>query len=414
MGVERHAMRHLFLAPLGAAFGEALHGIRIARQLVATGHEVVFLAPAAMHTLIDDAPVQFGRIDLALPRLDQQIGSLLRRMKCGSLVLVDAAAVGKVARAFRLDTRAFTHPDVPVIALDCWNLPAHPVTWEYGAHVTEALAPEFHQIERRLVPVPIASPEVKGGFMAMPPIAPTSVADRHQLRAELGLGDRDRLILWPSSSWQSAESHTDPALARLAAALPALILPRLDQLGPRVHVVHVGPVAFAGAEQLAPRYRFLSQVAPRRFEQLVAAADLVIGFNSIATSLATAIAVRTPILVGTTTLRADTMLEVEHALGARLTPAVRAAIAPNLPVAPILAWPLRLGAVLSPMLADNPLVGAIGRVDPFEEAAYLDACRELLFDAAAADAARQRQDDYHRRVLALPAGHEQLLSLAGA
>ena len=248
----------------------------------------------------------------------------------------------------------------------------------------------------------------------MPPIAPASVADRHQLRAELGLGDDDRLILWPSSSWQSAESHTDPALARLAAALPALILPRLDQLGPRVHVVHVGPVAFAAAEQLAPRYRFLSQVPPRRFEQLVAAADLVIGFNSIATSLATAIAVRTPLLVGTTTLRADTMLDVEDALGARLTPAVRAAIAPNLPLAPILAWPLRLGAVLSPMLADNPLVGAIGRVDPFEEAAYLDACRELLFDAAAADAARQRQDDYHRRVLALPAGHEQLLSLAGA
>jgi len=414
MVIERHEMRHLFLAPLGSAFGEALHGIRIARQLVAAGHEVVFLAPAAMHTLIDDAPVQFGRIDLALPHLDQQLGSTLRRMRCGSLVLVDLAAVAKIARAFRLDARAFTHPDVPVIALDCWNLPAQPVTWDYGAHATEILPAEFHQLERRLVPVPIAPLEVKGGFMAMPPIAPVSAHARHQLRAELGIGEDDRLILWPSASWQSAESHTEPALARLAAALPALILPRLDLLGSRVHVVHVGPLAFAGAEQLAPRYRFLSQVAPRRFEQLVAAADLVIGFNSIATSLATAIAVRTPILVGTTTLRADTLGEAEAALGDRLTPAVRAAIAPNLPLAPILAWPLRLGAVLSPTLADNPLSAAIGRVDPFDEAAYLDACRELLFAPAAADAARQRQDDYHRRVLALPAGHEQLMSLVGA
>lgn len=404
----------MFLAPLRSAFGETLHGIRIARQLIATGDEVVLLAPAAIRTLIDDARVTFGRIDQGLPTLDKQIGGLIRRMKCSSLVLVDAGAVAWIVRALGLASRAFTHPDVPVVALDCWNLPPEPNVWEYSEQTQEALPAEFHQIARRLIPVPIARPEIAGGFTAMPELAGLATEEHDHIRAELGVGTGDRLIVWPSASWQSADLHSDPGLVRLAAALPALILPRLARLGPRVHIMHVGPIAFPGAAQLAPRYRFLSQVAPRKFEQLVGAADLLIGFNSSATSIATAIATRTPILVGTTTLSAADMSKVEHVLGDRLTPDVRSLIAANLPIAPIHAWPLRLGAVFAPLLANNPLEDALCRVDPFDDGAYVEACRALLFDPAVADALRDRQDAYHRRVRALPAGHEQLRSLLAA
>ena len=407
-------MRHMFLAPLRSAFGETLHGIRIARQLIEIGDEVVLLAPAAIRTLIDDARVTFGRIDQGLPNLDKQIGGLIRRMKCSSLVLVDAAAVAWIVRALGLESRPFTHPDVPVVALDCWNLPTEPNAWEYSAQTVEALPPEFHQIERRLIPVPIATPDVAGGFTAMPEIAALATEQRAHVRAELGIGASDRLILWPTASWQSADLHTDPGLVRLAAALPALILPRLDRLGSRVHIVHVGPTAFPDAAQLAPRYRFLSHLAPRKFEQLVGAADLLLGFNSSATSIATAIATRTPILLGTTTLRAADMSEVERALGDVMTPEVRSVIAANLPIAPICAWPLRLGAVFARLFANNPLEDAICRADPFDEGAYVEACRALLFDTAVADALRDRQDAYQRRVSALPAGHEQLRSLIGA
>src|SRR5262245_57373942 len=126
-------MRHLFLAPLGSAFGEVLQGIRLATGLVRLGHEVVFLAPAKLHTLIDAAPVRFGRIDMALPHLDQQLPGLLQRLGCDTLVLVDAAAVGKVALALGLDPAAFVRAEVPTIALDCWNLPEIPQRWDYGS-----------------------------------------------------------------------------------------------------------------------------------------------------------------------------------------------------------------------------------------------------------------------------------------
>ncbi len=368
-------MRYLFLSPIPSAYGEALHGIRIARELVAAGHEVVVLAPAAMKTLIADAPVTFGRIDAALPTLDQELPALSRRMRCDRLVLVDAAAVGTVVRALRLDVRAFTHPEVPVIALDCWDLPPAPQPWVYG-DVREVLAPEIHAIERRLVPVPIVRPDVAGGFDALPRIA---TSDRAQTRHELGVGDDERLILWPTAGWQHASNHTEATLARHASELPARVLPRLASLGPRVRIVHVGPEPFANAP---PCYQHVSQLAPARFEALVAAADLLVSFNAIASSIGTALVASTPVLLGTS--------------------------------AAMYAWPLDLSAILAPMLVDNPITDTLARVDLADERAYVEACRTLLFDDAAADAMRSRQAAYVARVRQLPRGAARVLELSRA
>jgi hypothetical protein len=363
-------------------------------------------APGAAGTQIT-----FGRIDRALPRLDEELPGVIRRLGVASLVLVDAAAVGKTVNALGLEPGAFTRAQVPVLALDCWDLPKTPWVWDYGSH-TEILHPEFHGLERRLVPVPIGRPDVAGGYSAVPQLAPLPTAARRDLRADLGLGDADRLVLWPTAPWQHGESHAHPFLAELARALPRLVLPRLEKLGARVKVLHVGPMRFADAA--SPAYHHISQVEPARFERLVAAADLLLGFNAIATSLATALAARTPILLGTSTLVATTIADADEALGARQTPAVRAFIAAALalgPLRPLRAWPLSLDGVLGPALADNPFYSAVRVVDALDEAAFVDACRELLFDEAARAALRGRQEAYADRVHPLPSGPERFLSL---
>ena len=364
-------MRHLFLAPLASAYGEALHGARIARALCAAGDEVVFVAPAAMHALVQP-PVLFGRVDLALPKLDSELRDLLARMRCDSLVLVDAAAVGKVCRAFGLDVQAFVAPGVPVAALDCWDLPAEPVAWEYGEQ-TELLAPEFHALPR-CVPVPIARPDAAGAFCALPTLGDRETG-RDAMRAELGLGPADQLVVWPTASWQHAANHRDATLARRCDELPARVLPRIAALGPRVHLVHVGPLPFANAP---PRYRHVAQLPPARYEALIAAADLLLCFNAAATSLATAIAASTPVVL---------------AVGARQ-----------------FAWPLALDRVLAPVLANNPLLGAVRHVDVADDLAFSAACRELL---AHPGMLRDAQASYARTVRALPAGAEQLGALLG-
>src|SRR5262249_34818146 len=160
-------MRLLFLAPLGSAFGEALQGVRLAAGLREAGHDVVFLAPAKLHSLVEGVAVTFGRIDMALAHLDQELPRVIRRLGCDALVLVDAGAVGKVVRALGLDAAAFTRAEVPTIALDCWNLPEIPSAWDYGAH-SETLGREFHRLRRRLLPVPFAPPDADGGYAALP------------------------------------------------------------------------------------------------------------------------------------------------------------------------------------------------------------------------------------------------------
>src|SRR5262249_60383902 len=137
--------RPVFLPRLGSASGDELPGVGPAPGLREAGHDVVSLAPAQLHSLVEGVAVTFGRIDMALAHLDQELPRVIRRLGCDALVLVDAAAVGKVVRALGLDAAAFTRAEVPTIALDCWNLPEIPSAWDYGAH-SETLGPEFHRL----------------------------------------------------------------------------------------------------------------------------------------------------------------------------------------------------------------------------------------------------------------------------
>jgi hypothetical protein len=364
-------MRHLFLAPLGASFGEALVGVRLARELIDGGDEVLFLAPDGLAGLVEGAGLIHGRIDRAMPRLAAEALRLVAERRCDTLVLVDAAAVAKAFAALRLDLGALA--DAPVVALDLWNLPETGLVWDYGPH-EERLDPRILAFGRRLVPVPLARPDVPGGYDALPRIAPLSADARARLRAELGVSAK--LVLWPSAGWQHAAAHRDPALRRLADELPPRVLRALAPLG--VAVVHVGPEPFAGAGAF-PGYRHLPQLAPQGFARLLSAADLYLGFNAAATSLAGAIAARAPILLG-------------QPAGMR-------------------AWPLSLDRFLAPFVDGNPCYGAARVADPLDEAAFAGAARELLFDAAAADALRARQAEIEARVRALPGGRERLVDV---
>src|SRR5687768_2206972 len=97
-------MKLLFLAPLPSAFGEALHGARLASALTERGHTAYFAAPSTVAATVPER-VPFIAIDDALMRLDAEVEALVARLGIDALVLVDAAAVDKVARACRLSVQ---------------------------------------------------------------------------------------------------------------------------------------------------------------------------------------------------------------------------------------------------------------------------------------------------------------------
>src|SRR5262249_3074281 len=126
-------MNFLFAAPLPSAFGEALHGARLATALVDRGHAAYFAAPSTVAVTVCDPRVTFVPIDAALPRLDAELEELVARVGCDVLVLVDAAAFDKVARVFKLSAPRIAAAAPRVVSIDCWNLVTPPSQWDYGA-----------------------------------------------------------------------------------------------------------------------------------------------------------------------------------------------------------------------------------------------------------------------------------------
>jgi hypothetical protein len=359
---------------------------------------VLFLGPAEVAGAVAGAGVRFGRADAALGALDRAVPEVVADERCDSIVLVDAASVWQTFQALGLDFTRLERAPVPLLALDLWNLDEVAPVWDLGPSQTRLLPARLRALPR-LVPVPFARPETPTGYDALPRLP---AIDRAAARAELGLDDDDRLVLWPTALWQHPSAQLDPAWRGLAAALPPLVLGYLAALGPRVRVLHVGPRPLAGVAGTATWHK--PRLPPAEFARCVAAADLVLGFNLAASTIATAIAAGTPVVVGVCSHAAPPPDPA---------PVVRAFLA-RAPLYRFRVWPIGLFAMLEPALAGNPYLDALEVVELLEPRRFALTVGELLFVPGRAAALRARQDTYRRRVAALPGGAERLRLLLAA
>ena len=376
-------MKFLFLAPLPSAFGEALHGARLASALVDRGHTAHFAAPTPVAATVSDPRVAFVPIDEALPRLDREIEALVAQLGVDVLVLVDAAAVDKAARALRLSIDRIASAAPRVVSIDCWNLVSPPARWDYGP-IAEPLDPALLARTTVIRPVPIARAGSPGGYAALPAVAAPTREQRADTRRSFGLPDGNAVIVWPTARWQLPESHDHPALAQIATRLHELVVAAFAALGGAVTIVHVSPSPIA-ALRSSPAYRQIAQLPASRFEALVGASDVLLSFNAAATSLATAVSLGVPIALGV----------------ARGSP----------PSPPLWAWPLSLDGVLAPTVRDNPFYATMTRLDPADTGELVGGLRTLLFDAATRERIAAAQASYRDSVARLPSGAELVLGL---
>ncbi|HET8645973.1 MAG TPA: DUF6365 family protein [Vicinamibacteria bacterium] len=403
--------RHVFLAATAGAVGELNLARVVAQGLHERGHEVVFLAPQAVSFLFEGSPFRHQAVDPILPLPSHHLPRALQREKADSLVLVDVTSVFvTLETVWAADADFLVRLPLPVVALDVWDLPRTDLQWDFG---TDALpiSPRTLEIQRRLVPVPFAHPQGdRFRFDALPVLEPPPAAAREEMRRELGLGEADRLVLLLSSRWQTPEMQHWKHHQRLARHLPALALDALASLGPRVHVAHVGPQEFEGAGGLGGRYHWIAQLRPDRFQALMAAADALLTFNTSATSTLSALALGLPVVLAVNSRAGQTVEEVAAGLPGPLPGPVRSWLERVVPLHPFRVWPLGLHRLLTPVLADNPFAAAVRTVEVLEWDQLTGACRELLFEAAARQEARERQASYCDLVRRLPAGADVLLS----
>lgn len=390
---------HLFLAAPAAAFGEVATGLRIARELAAQGDRVVFLAGADVAVLFQGSGVVHQAIDADVLSLERLVSRVIARERCASVTLVDVASVYLTLDPIGVDLDFLQRLAVPVIALDFWNLRRAGPAWDFGRDASP-IPPAALAFERRLLPVPIARPDAGPGVFSALPEKTARPPVRAAVRAELGLGERDRLVLWPTSRWQQPELQNWKHHARLARQVPGWIADALARLGDDVHVLHVGPQPSPAWGRWGERYRFVGQVPADRLHDLMDAADLLLSLNTTATTglLATAIGLPSVVVVNSHGGSAEELAAVVP----DLSPALRAWLAEAAPLHPFRLWPLGLFSFLTPILEGNPFTDTFRQVELLEEHAIAETCRALLFDEGAAAAARDLQSRYRERVRSLP------------
>lgn len=391
---------HLFLAAPAAAFGEVSTGLRIARELVGAGDRVLFLAGADVAVLFAGTGVVHQPIDAEVFSLKRFVTKLVERERCASLTLVDVTSVYLTLDPIGVELDFLERLQVPVVALDFWNLREAGPEWDFGKDAA-AIPPPALAFERRLLPVPIARPESgKGVFGSLPECEAPTAAERAAVRAELGLAEADRLIVWPTSRWQLPELQNWKHHARLAREVPRWVAAILGRLGGRVHVLHLGPQSSPAFEAWEARYRWQGQVTPDRLHALLGAADLLLSLNTTATTSFAAIAIGLPIVVIQNS-RAGTADELAAALPAA-SDALRTWLSQAAPLHAFRLWPLGLFRFLTPVLENNPFAETFRPVELLDEESLVETSRELLFDESAAASERARQSVYRERIRALP------------
>jgi hypothetical protein len=371
---------HLMLAMTRFAFGEVLYALRLARGLAAKGDRVLFLAPTALGSVLDGAPIRFGALD-DISRADEAVFDVLGSERVASLVLVDATQVFLGLLASGRHERFLARVSVPVVALDMWNLAETNLQWDTATGAWP-IWPAAARLPR-LLPVPFIRPDAGPGvFCALPPP-----------RARAPRGSHKRILV-TTALWQTVAAQPDAYHRHLAAIVPPRILAMLTRLGDEVTIDHVGPMPLVGGERVTG-YRFHPQMPAEAFQSLVAESDLLVSLNVAATTIATALRYDVPVVAVTNSRSLD-------------PPAALA------PLRPFAVWPMGLRGFLEPVLHANPYTDAIDVVELTDEALLEERCRLLLGDSAVAALAARRRAAYLTRVEGLPSVGEAFESQLAA
>jgi hypothetical protein len=385
---------HLFLVANAAGFGEISVGLRLAHDLSRRGERVVFLAPRDARVVLEKEPFAFEPIDDAYWDLERRTRALVRAHGCASLVLVDVTSVLLALHTLCLETDWLERFDMPVVALDYWDLRRAGPAWDLGSE-TWPLPPEARRLGRRLVPAPLARPDAPGAFDALPP---SSGADPAAEREALGIPADGKLVLFTSSRFQLPELQMRTAGKRLAQKLPTWTAQLLDRLGAGVHVAHVGPAPFAAWRRWGERYRWLGQLPAQKLQAVLGAADLMLSFNTPGATTMAAVAAGVPALAAMNSRFIRSVEEAAAVLGRDPSDDLRRWLAEVVPLHPFHVWGLGLYHFAEPVLRDNPYLAAFRQVEVLDEDVFVDACRGLLYEETERDRLRSRQEEYRETV----------------
>lgn len=405
-------LRHAFLALSAKGFGETILGVRLAHALAATGDEVAFLARGAATSVLGAAgfPVQVLP-EHTLPLLRLYLDAFVNEFRPHTLVLADYCTTVFSFEQAGLDLAELRSFRRPIIAIDTWATHESGPTIDLFRSSRRVLPDWDRTVDLAVTPVPIAMPR-DGGiyYSALPSAQRVTPKARRHVRRDLGLAEGDRAILLCTAAWQHARFRSRHG-NRIARQLPQLLSHYLRRLGPRVHVVHVGPERYA--MELDGCYHWLPPLRPEEFDTLVPSMDAVLTANISATTLTKAIATGIPAVVLVNSFTIATIEDLDAKIGGGISAELRAWVSATRPLYPFYLWPLGYFRFLAPVLAGNAYCDALSVVEVLREEEVHAALTHALFDASGRAQTCEAQRRYVAMVEALPSVAEQIHARVG-
>ncbi len=414
--------RHLVVALGRSSWGRAIMMRAIADELSAIGDEVIFLASESLSPLLSKASFKFEAVSDAMgPLIGLYFEHLIAEEAPATIILGDYFSNANFLDFHGVATEKILSESGKIFTLDVWDFQQTGYAIDvYGGqrrtlgrgHEQE-WSRQFQAIPYKLKPAPIVAPTpFCDSFCNLPPDECYKREDRHSARNSLGISATDKIVLFCTAQWQHATYDSDTA-TRLAVSLPALIADYLSGLGRSVHLLHVGPQAYDLHSRLPGRYHWLPQLAPERFDELLASVDLLLSANISATTIAKAMVYGVPVLVLQNSCTAENREQAEaespHPPSARL----RRWLQDAAPLFPFSLWPIGYHRFLAPLLHDNPYVKALDVVELLDEQQVESSLAELLFDETAKEEQAHRQATYVSQVRSLPTGAQIIKATLG-
>ncbi|MFF4604077.1 DUF6365 family protein [Streptomyces sp. NPDC001339] len=382
-------MRLLFMSPLAKTLHETTIGLDLVEQLRGSGVVAHFVIDednedqlkAAGHPYTVIRPAMGGRVR-------EEVGRVVREYRPDAVVLSDYMAHW-LTHLVSYDTDPWYVQDfgVPVIPLDLHDLTNTTRELEVLGRTT-IVDGNILDMPAHLHPVPVGRPEAHPDGPGLPyrvttSVHPLSDTERAEVRRSLGLGQAERLLMFPTLPWQKTmQTRAGPRTQELAVRVPRLIGHCLRQLPDDTHFLVVGP--YLGGLDLPPeRLHVESSYTAQRYHDLIGASDGVMSSFLPSYALERAVLADVPglFLINTHDFGEATSGGKRPGAPEGLSSTVRSWLAdfPG-PVPPFHMWPLQWNKILGPLMADNPFAGTAVRSELFDERAVVDGLTGVLHD----------------------------------
>ena len=411
---------YLFLSTARNSWGRSVIASTIASDLVCTGSRVTIFTHRALEPLFSSSGAHLATFGSSMgPLLAPYLNSIMSEVKPDIVVLCDFFSNANVFASEGLNLTHCLQPISEACALDLWDYDRTGYNIDMFGESSFFLGSgsqiewerDFRAIRHKIKPVPIVAPlDTSSSFSNLPPNG-RLVSGKDQRHA-LGLSSGDRAVLFCSAEWQHSHYKSE-AGRRLAEALPRLVAGYLAQLGPAVHLVHVGPKTLELDALLGERYHWLPSVSPDAFDNIIASSDLFLTPNISATTITKALVSGVPVVALQNSLVGDTLEAICAQLPFCVSPFLADWIRSALPLYPFSMWPLGYHAFLAPLLANNPYAEAFDILELLHQPTIHHTLQNLLFSPAAKEEQLHKHALYLAQVRALPTGAQRIHQLIG-